>query len=162
LPGGTQETAQLPEHMPVASGGEEMKRLTFRSVGPCLVALACLAGAAAPRGSRVAFGQPAAPVKQTFMVAMRDGVKLATELYLPEGKAPFPVVRLRSPYNKGIPTGLGGDGARHGFAVVIQDTRGRFASEGENLPFANDGWGQRQDGADTAEWIAAQPWCDGK
>jgi putative CocE/NonD family hydrolase len=44
----------------------------------------------------------------------------------------------------------------------VQDTRGRFASEGENLPFVGDAWGKLNDGYDTLEWIAAQSWCNGK
>src|SRR2546425_823859 len=74
----------------------------------------------------------AAPAnKQTFMVAMRDGVKLATDVYLPEGDGPFPIVLMHSPYNKN--GGNPRDANSHGYALVIQDTRGRFASEGENL-----------------------------
>ncbi|MHB8521158.1 MAG: CocE/NonD family hydrolase [Limisphaerales bacterium] len=100
--------------------------------------------------------------KQTVMVPMRDGVKLGTDVYLPAGNGSFPVVLLRSPYNKSIGVGLGADGVKRGFAVVIQDTRGRFASEGENLPFYADAWGSHWDGQDTLEWLARQPWCNGR
>jgi putative CocE/NonD family hydrolase len=93
---------------------------------------------------------------------MRDGVHLATDVYLPAGNGPFPVILLRSPYDKNGGSGLGEDGARRGYAIVIQDTRGRYASEGENLPFESDGWAAHQDGYDTLEWIAKQPWCNGK
>jgi len=103
------------------------------------------------------------PAKQTVMVPMRDGVQLATDVYLPEGEGPFPVILLRNPYNKDILVGVGADGARRGYAVVGQDTRGRFASEGENLPFVGDGWWENHaDGVDTLEWIVKQPWCNGK
>jgi predicted acyl esterase len=105
----------------------------------------------------------AAPGRQTYSVAMRDGTRLATDVYLPAGPGPFPVVLLRTPYDKNIGGGIGADGVRRGYAVVIQDTRGRNASEGQNLPFEGDGWWEnRQDGYDTLEWIAAQPWCNGK
>ena len=49
-----------------------------------------------------------------------------------------------------------------GYAVVIQDTRGRFKSEGEFYPFRDDGWGERRDGYDTVEAIAKQKWCNGR
>ena len=57
--------------------------------------------------------------KRTFAVAMRDGVKLGTDVYLPSTNGAFPTLLLRTPYNKGIATGIGEDGARHGFATVI-------------------------------------------
>ncbi len=96
--------------------------------------------------------------KQTYMVPMRDGVKLATDVYLPDEKGPFPVALIRTPYDKNAIEGIGVDGARRGYAVVVQDTRGRFASEGANLPFETDA----RDGYDTVEWIVKQPWCNGK
>ena len=102
---------------------------------------------------------PAAGAR-TVMVAMSDGVKLATDVYLPEGKGPFPVVLMRTPYGRrrGSPTGL----VQQGYAVVKQDMRGRFDSEGENLPFIGCGWVKYRDGADTVAWIRKQPWCNGK
>lgn len=98
--------------------------------------------------------------KETVMVPMRDGVRLATDVYLPQGSGPFPVILVRTTYNKQGLEGLGRDGTRRGYAVVVQDTRGRFASEGENLPFEADGWwGGKQDGLDTVLWLSRQPWC---
>lgn len=103
----------------------------------------------------------ASPV--THMVAMRDGVKLGTDVYLPEGKGPWPVIFLRFPYNKALAAGVGPDAAKRGYVFVAQDTRGRFSSEGENLPFDADGHADgKWDGYDSAQWIAAQTWCDGK
>ncbi|NUQ01243.1 MAG: CocE/NonD family hydrolase [Armatimonadetes bacterium] len=100
--------------------------------------------------------------KLTARVPMRDGVHLATDIYLPEeGDGPWPVILTRTPYNK---AGRG-DLARfttQGYAAVAQDSRGRFGSEGQNLPFMFDGWGAQQDGVDTARWIGQQPWCNGK
>ncbi len=93
---------------------------------------------------------------------MRDGIPLATDLYLPTGSGPFPVILIRTPYDKNGMGGVGADGARRGYAMVIQDTRGRFASKGENLPFEGDYWGVHQDGYDTLEWLGKQPWCNGK
>lgn len=100
--------------------------------------------------------------KFTEMVEVRDGVKLATDVFLPEGEGPFPAVLARTPYNKDVSAGFGEGGARAGVAVVIQDTRGRFASEGANLPFHTDGWGSLGDGFDTVEWIKEQDWYNGK
>ena len=99
------------------------------------------------------------------MVGMRDGVKLATDVYFPalDGRAvgtAWPVILERTPYNKlrNDLVGVGRFFARHGYITVIQDVRGRFGSGGEWYPFALEG----EDGVDTVEWIAAQPWCDGK
>ncbi len=100
---------------------------------------------------------------ETFMVPMRDGVKLSTTVHKSPVGGPYPAILVRTPYGK--------DDERleilqllilKGYALVIQDVRGRFGSEGENLPFLNDGWGEKQDGYDTIEWIAQQKWCDGK
>jgi predicted acyl esterase len=98
------------------------------------------------------------PAKLEFMVAMRDGVRLATDVWLPHTNAAFPVVLLRFPYNKNLGAGLGRDGGARGYAVVCQDTRGRFASEGENQPFLLDA----PDGKDTLRGIKEQPWCNGR
>jgi len=97
---------------------------------------------------------------------MRDGTILRADLYLPQGDRPFPALVERTPYNKGssveIQVGSPAFFASRGYAVVIQDVRGRFKSEGQFVPFHDDGWGVNRDGYDTIEWIAAQPWCDGK
>jgi len=125
-----------------------------RQLWPAIILLLALTGLAAAADS---FNKP--PVeKQIFAVAMRDGVKLGTDVYLPSTNGAFPVLLTRTPYNKALGVGQGEDGARHGCATVIQDTRGRFASEGANLPFDSD----VEDGYDTVEWILKQPWCNGK
>ena len=93
-----------------------------------------------------------------YMVEMRDGVKLATNVFLPEGEGPWPVILTRTPYNKDGGLTLGGDRyAKAGYVYVAQDCRGRFRSEGEYEPFLDD----REDGYDTVNWVAEQPWCDG-
>jgi len=100
--------------------------------------------------------------KQTVMLPMSDGSKLATDVYLPEGKGPWPVILTRTPYNRNgaaITAAVAGVG---GYAFVAQDMRGRFASEGENLPFIGCGWGEHKDGAETVAWILKQDWCNGK
>lgn len=88
-------------------------------------------------------------------VPMRDGVNLATTIYLPLEEGSYPVVLVRTAYNR-VPVG-GADFARRGMAFVVQDVRGRYASEGEFYPWTSE----REDGLDTLEWIANQPWCDG-
>jgi putative CocE/NonD family hydrolase len=89
---------------------------------------------------------------------MRDGVKLATDIHLAQTNGSYPVILVRTPYNKSMIGGLAGESVRRGFALVAQDTRGRYESEGENLPFDRDG----PDGQDTLEWLNQQPWCNGK
>jgi putative CocE/NonD family hydrolase len=97
--------------------------------------------------------------KSTVLVPMRDGVKLATDLYLPEGqKGKFPSILIRTPYKKESSELDGKFYASRGYAVAIQDVRGRYASEGEWEPFVNEGL----DGYDAVEWLAAQPWSTGK
>lgn len=95
---------------------------------------------------------------EKVMLPMRDGVKLATDIFLPVKRTPLPVVLVRTPYNKDALAGAALGAAKLGYAVVVQDTRGRFSSEGENLPFNIDA----QDGADTVSWILRQGWCNGR
>ncbi|MCD6480816.1 MAG: CocE/NonD family hydrolase [Thermoplasmata archaeon] len=100
--------------------------------------------------------------KKTYMVEMRDGVKLATDVYLP-GDGAYPVILIRTPYNKnGTDEIMVRQIMRHGYALVVQDMRGTHASEGKFMPFLDEGWGERQDGNDTVEWILGQEWCNGK
>ncbi|HGJ67059.1 TPA: CocE/NonD family hydrolase, partial [bacterium] len=105
---------------------------------------------------------PAAPTL-TEMVPMRDGVRLATDVYLPQGDSPFPVILVMTPYNKDGLALWSIAANQKGYALVAQDFRGRFASEGNDYPvFLSYGWGDIQDGYDTVEWIAMQEWCNGK
>jgi predicted acyl esterase len=100
-------------------------------------------------------------VSPNVMVPMRDGTRLATDIYLPAGTGPWPVILYRTPY--GTPVKVPENQLEKGYAVVRQDFRGRFDSEGEDdMPFIHDGWGKLQDGYDTIEWVASQPWCTGK
>jgi hypothetical protein len=109
----------------------------------------------------VAVADPGFIVKPDVMVVMRDGVRLATNIYLPaRGGVPlqgrFPVILNRTPYGKND----GMDAARmfvpFGYIVVTQDVRGRYQSEGHWFPIRDD----PNDGFDTAKWIGAQPWSD--
>ena len=98
-------------------------------------------------------------VEKKVMVAMRDGAKLATDVYLPVGSTEkLPVILARTPYNKDGMKSFGDYFAAHGYAFVVQDTRGRYASEGVWHWMSDDG----VDGTDCAAWIAAQPWANGK
>ncbi len=95
-------------------------------------------------------------IQRNEPVEMRDGVALATSLYLPGGQGPFPTVLVRTAYNR---VGLYDSFFPvHGMALVVQDCRGRYASGGEWDPFVNEA----ADGADTLEWLHRQPWCDGR
>lgn len=97
------------------------------------------------------------------MVPAEDGTDLATDVYLPDGTGPYPVLLMRTPYGKLAGGGPAQNLCKHGYAVVIQDLRGRFGSKGHSaVIFHNDGWAKRHDGQDTIRWIAKQPWCNGK
>jgi uncharacterized protein len=109
------------------------------------------------------------PVAETFRnvvverdveVPMRDGTTLRADVYRPaEGR--WPVLLKRTPYDKNMPFGTLVDldqmsAVLQGFAVVIQDVRGRASSEGKHQPFE-----ERDDGYESVEWCASQPWCNG-
>lgn len=103
--------------------------------------------------------KPAIQVQKNIMVATRDGVNLATDIYLPAGQSGrLPVVLTRTPYNKNGTKSQGEYFAAHGYAFVAQDTRGRYGSDGVWHWMTDDG----PDGADCAAWIAKQPWSNGK
>jgi putative CocE/NonD family hydrolase len=100
-------------------------------------------------------------IDRNVPMTMRDGVTLRADIYRPDDGGKYPAVVIRTPYNKALAASYGYfpavRAAFEGYAVVIQDTRGRFASEGEFLPMAPEG----PDGYDTVEIVAAEPWCDG-
>lgn len=111
-----------------------------------------------------------------LMVAMRDGVRLATDVYLPEGHVAgdrLPVLLERTPYDRqGTNHGdftvadpeprskpeIARTFAAAGYAYVLQDCRGRYGSEGTFTKYLNEA----EDGADTLAWLRDQPWCDGR
>ncbi|HYE98059.1 MAG TPA: CocE/NonD family hydrolase, partial [Planctomycetota bacterium] len=97
-------------------------------------------------------------VEKDVPVPMRDGLRLATDVYLPAGPGPFPVVLCRTPYNKDGERGNAAYFQKNGYAYVAQDTRGRYKSDGEWAFLRDDG----RDGADCIAWVARQPWCSGK
>ncbi len=91
-------------------------------------------------------------------VKMRDGVELSADLYRPEAEGRFPVILSRTPYIKTGSVKTGRYFAERGFVFVAMDVRGRGDSDGEFIPYRNDG----QDGYDAVEWCADQPWSTGK
>ena len=103
--------------------------------------------------------QPQYRVKAEYdvKVAMRDGVRLSTDIYRPDTLGTFPVLLTRTPYNNFDPA-TGYQYARHGYVVVQQDVRGKYDSDGVFYPLANEA----QDGFDTQQWCAAQSWSNGK
>lgn len=97
--------------------------------------------------------------KSTHMVSMRDGINLATDVYTPGSNIqPHGSILIRTPYNKNSISLIGRIMAQTGWPIIIQDMRGRFASEGEDAVFRN----AHTDGPDTLTWIAGQSWSNGK
>jgi uncharacterized protein len=108
-----------------------------------------------------------AVIDQKVMMPMRDGVRLATDIYRPKGTQPVPIIFSRTPYNfnsyrdgelvtRTLQTAL--EAVQQGYAYVVQNERGRFFSEGEwdilGLPLT--------DGYDAMEWMSSQSWSNGK
>lgn len=102
-------------------------------------------------------------IDKNVAVPMRDGVILRADVWRPDDNKAYPALLSRTPYQK--ERMVGNDmmpydrAAAAGYAVVVQDTRGRFASEGKWEGFM---WHREApDTYDTVEWAAAQPWCNG-
>jgi len=104
-------------------------------------------------------------VEEDIMIAMRDGVRLATDIYRPSRdgvpvQEKLPLLLHRTPYNKrGVRlVEQAKSFAAHGYVVAVQDCRGRYKSEGVFTKYTGEG----QDGYDTIEWLAALPYVDGQ
>jgi uncharacterized protein len=97
-------------------------------------------------------------VERNVAAKMRDGVTLRADIYRPKAEGKFPVLLVRTPYDKTGSMGFGLRAAARGYVVVAQDVRGRFESEGDWYPFKNES----QDGYDTVEWAATLPYSNGK
>jgi uncharacterized protein len=92
-------------------------------------------------------------------VTMRDGVRLFANVYLPTEGARLPAILVRTPYGKGADINAHYQAfVEHGYAIVVQDVRGRYESEGAFQPLTQE----INDGDDTLNWVARQPWCNGK
>lgn len=146
----------------------ESRAVNRRELGVRFLQLAALLGLP---GSSLAAGQGAfeVVVETDLMIPMRDGVRLATDIYRParDGRAldqRFPVILERTPYGKSqagtrhASAAIARMLASHGYVVVHQDTRGRGKSEGAYVKYLSDA----EDGYDCCAWIVGQPWCDGK
>ena len=114
-------------------------------------------------GFMATHGESKVVLEKNVMVPMRDGVRLATDVFRPDAPGRYPVLVTRGPYGK--------DGyvnnpdhsiwffAEHGYVVVSQDCRARFESEGDNY---DPLFQEVQDGYDTVEWAARQSWSTGR
>jgi putative CocE/NonD family hydrolase len=100
-------------------------------------------------------------VDENVMAPMRDGVRLAADVYLPDAPGKFPVIVTRTPYDKRNPEHrykfAGQMFASQGFVFVVQDVRGKFESEGDYYPYMTEA----EDGHDTFEWAGKQEWSNG-
>lgn len=105
--------------------------------------------------------EPVPDIATEHLVPMRDGVRLATDVYLPAGGSPTEAVLVRLPYDKDSRyvffDRVAPRFTDRGYAVVVQDVRGKFRSEGPTVGFV----GEASDGYDTIEWITHQPWSNG-
>ncbi|MFN0086663.1 MAG: CocE/NonD family hydrolase [Blastocatellia bacterium] len=132
------------------------KVLSTSLLAVCLMVLAGIV-VVGPAGG----ASEAAPIRieRHLAVPMRDGVTLYGDLYRPRAEGKYPTLIVRTPY------GVQRDGvhepmikfARRGYAIFIQDTRGRYESDGKWEPFRTEA----EDGYDTIEWAARQPWSNG-
>ncbi|MCY4398798.1 MAG: CocE/NonD family hydrolase [Gemmatimonadetes bacterium] len=139
-------------------------RLSALVSGRPALALGVIASVLLAAPTTPAFAQTA-DVKRMFDVRtpMRDGVELSADVWMPAEGGPFPTIIIRTPYLKTMAMGdfsLAGWAtwfAERGYAVVMQDVRGRGDSDGDFDFFFQEG----EDGYDTIEWMAAQPWSNG-
>ena len=93
---------------------------------------------------------------------MSDGTVLYSDVYRPKEPGRYPVIVVRVAYELDSRTEPYAEWyASRGYVFVGQSSRGTYWSEGEWIPFADDGWGEHKDGYDTIEWAAAQPWSNG-
>jgi uncharacterized protein len=107
-------------------------------------------------------GRTSLALERDVRVAMPDGVTLATDVLRPETSAPVPALLIRTPYGRDPAAAKDVANAvslvEAGYAVVSQDCRGRYGSDGTFHPFRDEA----VDGAATIGWLADQPWCDGR
>jgi putative CocE/NonD family hydrolase len=138
-------------------------KITLRVVSARVVAmsLALLAASSGAQEGPVSEPTYEVAVRYNLMVPMRDGTHLSTDVYRPDAEGRFPAILVRDPYDNGSGRGYP-DRARffasRGYVFLHQDVRGRNDSEGSFFP----GLHEANDGFDTLEWIAAQPWSNGR
>jgi putative CocE/NonD family hydrolase len=134
-----------------------MTRNKYRSLVASLLGMT----AVIPSAARDLHAQDTAFVReQNVAVPMRDGVVLRADVWRPTAPGRYPTLVYRTPYGKHQATAAFSTAAKavaRGYAVVLQDVRGRYASDGEFLPYQQEG----KDGYDTIEWAAKQAWSNG-
>jgi len=138
--------------------------MVLRSVATWCASLAALAVAAFGTVQSLSAQTAAVPAATKYEVIyehdvtmkLRDGVTLRADVYRTKAAGKFPVLLERTPYDKNGGRDFGMRGAARGYVVVIQDTRGRYASDGEFYTFKNES----NDGYDSVEWAAALPYSD--
>lgn len=103
---------------------------------------------------------PAIVMAYDVRIPMRDGITLSADIYRPDADRPVPVILVRTPYDNATAghVAAGKAWARRGYAYVAQDVRGRGESDGSFYPLVTEA----DDGYDTIEWLARQPWSSGK
>jgi putative CocE/NonD family hydrolase len=109
--------------------------------------------------SKEMFGQFNIQITRDVRVPMRDNITLSADIYRPKKEDKYPAIVVRTPYGK-TSNEIHDTGvyyAQHGYAVIYMDVRGRADSDGEFVPYRNEA----QDGFDSIEWVAEQPWCTG-
>jgi putative CocE/NonD family hydrolase len=106
------------------------------------------------------YSQQPLAIAQKFdvMIPQRDGAKLSATVLLPAGDGPFHTVMQRTPYGRETYVAMSERYVKRGYAVVLQDVRGRGDSEGEWVPMVHE----EEDGSDTIDWIAQQDWSTGR
>ncbi|MEO1618641.1 MAG: CocE/NonD family hydrolase [Planctomycetota bacterium] len=131
----------------------------------CVIALAMpslIGGLACAADETLAKFRSMSESDTMVMVPMRDGVRLATDVHVPKGDGPFPAVLVKTPYNfnklGGSTLLFASEAIERGYAVVVQNERGRYYSEGEWEILGRP----RSDGYDSLSWIAEQSWCTGR
>src|SRR2546426_1518758 len=99
-------------------------------------------------------------IQHDVPLKMRDGITLYADIYRPKSSDKFPVILMRTPYDKSVGWAVSPvfKIVPRGYVVIIQDVRGRYTSEGEWYPFKHE----QADGFDTVEWAATLPYSDGK
>ena len=135
----------------IVIGMERMRKTIIGSVTAVLIFSSYLHTARANDSYAVTF-------ERDMVVVMRDGIKLYADVFRPDAAGKFPVLLQRTPYDKNHGTEFGLKVAAKGYVVIVEDVRGRFASEGDWYPFKNE----MNDGYDTVEWAAALPYSTGK
>jgi hypothetical protein len=123
------------------------------------VVAAVTAAAFAARGAHAGAAEPEFDMLWAVKVPLRDGVRLNATVFKPKPQPrPLPVIFTLTPYNSDTYYPRARYFAQNGYVYALVDVRGRGNSEGSFVPFENEG----RDGHDVVEWLARQPWCDGR